>query len=272
MQLFALNESGKMIAAPHAVVRQNYCCLECRGVVRLRAGIHRQRHFYHLQLTPSCRLSGKSMEHLQTQLHLQKLIGCQLEVPFFEIGRIADAFWPAEKLVFEVQCSPIRASEVAARNQDYARLGLQVVWLLHTRTFGRERVAAAEMLLRTCPCYLTTVNASGEGEFFDRFDTVRSEGIRVTALENLTIDLRSPRRCAHRTPLTRTRQRLQGCNLYFSGDLVDVALSEPGGDYILRAQQLEQQQVRQHRLPWWRRFLCHPYRILFQHLLEGISR
>lgn len=276
MQLFALNQSGELVAAAHASAREDHLCLECRGKVRLRAGLHRQRHFYHLQLTPGCRLSKKSMEHLQTQVYLQKLIGeatCQLEVPFPDIGRIADVVWTAQRLVFEVQCSPIRAEEVAARNSDYARIGWQVVWLLHTKTFGRERLMSAELLLRNSPCYFTDLNADGEGQIVDCFDMLKSR-LRTHVLENLIVDMRSPKRHQNNItlPLARVRQRLERNSLYFSGDLVDLTLSQPDDDYIIRARRLEAQRGHPTPAQWWQHFLWRPYRIVFQHVLETLSR
>lgn len=273
MQLFAFNESDTLVAAAHAVPRHDYVCLECRGVVRLRAGLHRQRHFYHLQLTPSCRLSKKSMEHLQTQIFLQQLIGvseCRLEVPFPGIGRIADVVWSAQRLVFEVQCSPIRAAEIEERNRDYASVGLQVVWLLHTKTFGGMRMTPAERLLRHHPCYFTDINANGEGAIVDRFDCVQS-GMRVSVLDDLAVDLAVPQHSQGKTPLKCTAHRLEMTPLYFAGDLVDLSLSQPKSDYILRAKRLELQQSQLTQIPWWTRFLWHPYRMIFRHVLESVS-
>lgn len=274
MQLFAAQESGEVVAAAHAASQHNYYCLECHGIVRLRSGMHRQRHFYHLQLSPSCRLSQKSMEHLQTQLHLQRLIGesvCRLEVPFPQIRRIADVLWADQRLVFEVQCSPISAAEVAARNSDYAKIGLQVVWLLHTKTFGRERLAPAEQLLRQRPCYFTTIDSKGVGSIVDRFD-VAQKGWRIHALEDLAVDLCLPKYCRSKTRLKLTQERLQQINLHFAGDLVDLCLTEENPDYLCRALQLERAAVPRRSFWQWSRLIARPYQIIFRHLLESVSR
>jgi len=59
MQLFAANEKGLPVFANHAVKQKNYFCFECQSIVRLRAGQHRQKHFYHIQLTSHCHQQGK---------------------------------------------------------------------------------------------------------------------------------------------------------------------------------------------------------------------
>src|SRR5690349_20431498 len=88
--------SLQFISADQANRQQDYFCPECEGVVRLRAGEQRLKHFYHLAKSAHCRQQKKSLEHIQTQRFIQERIGasrCQLEVPFPSIARIADAVW-----------------------------------------------------------------------------------------------------------------------------------------------------------------------------------
>ena len=138
-----------------------------------------------------CRQNGKSLAHLQAQRRLEELLGadqCRLEVKFGPINRIADVVWEPKKIIFEVQCSPISAEEVNARNRDYKGMGYEVIWLLHDSQFNRQRVSAAEMSLRHSCHYFTNMNAEGAGYFYDQFDVV-VDGLRRAKFSPLQVDL-----------------------------------------------------------------------------------
>src|SRR5687767_12314803 len=156
MQIHALDETTRIVTARQAIRHRTYYCFECQEAVKVRQGLHRQAHFYHLSPNRHCSQHRKSAIHLQLQqrfLHLLPPGECQLERPFKRIHRIADVVWEPQKIVFEIQCSPISLEEVQKRNADYASLGYQVVWILHTKTFNQQRLSAAELYLRTTPCY-----------------------------------------------------------------------------------------------------------------------
>lgn len=167
MQLFALNDAGEWISAAAALRQQDYNCPECHSRVRLRAGQYRHAHFFHLEEDRNCRQNGKSQEHLQAQFQLQQMIPeIKLELPFPTIGRIADAAWEKEKIVFEIQCSPMSSTELKSRNRDYATLGWKTVWIFHENRYNRKRLTAAEWAVRLEPHYFTNMNEEGEGAFF----------------------------------------------------------------------------------------------------------
>lgn len=171
MQIYALDHKSRSVHARAAERGISYTCPECSKEVRMRGGLARQPHFYHLIAT-SCILQGKSLTHLQIQYALQTMLSpgqILLEFRFPQIGRVADVVWPAQKLVFEVQVSPIRATEVLARNRDYAKVGYRVVWILHDRRFNRSRITGAEGALRFSPHYFTNINAFGKGFFYDQY-------------------------------------------------------------------------------------------------------
>jgi competence protein CoiA len=171
MQIYAHDPTRQLVHAAHATRKEHYTCPACQSEVRVRQGIVRQPHFYHPQTTP-CALHGKSLTHLQIQYALQRMLASErvhLEHPFPSIGRIADVMWPAQKIVFEVQVSPISGAEVRARCRDYTQAGYQVVWILHDRRFNRFRITAAEIALRFSPHYFTNINALGKGFFYDQY-------------------------------------------------------------------------------------------------------
>ncbi len=208
MQLFALDSSNILISASEATKHRDYRCLECSKEVRRRGGSHRQDHFYHLKPDPSCRQSQKSAAHLQ----LQQAIACQLppgegvlERRFPEIARIADVAWEARRLIFEVQCSPITAAEVQQRNADYARIGYQVIWILHERQYNRVKASAAEIFLDKQPHYYTNMDGEGRGLIFDQLQIIH----------------RGSRRYKKRGhPVKLSQPKFKG-SLYFEGDYTD---------------------------------------------------
>ena len=181
MQLYALQANGILISTRQAKSKTNYHCIECQGIVRLRAGNHRQKHFFHYLPSPHCHLSSKSMVHLQTQLCIQRLLtkeDCQLERRFPEINRIADCFWISKRLVIEIQCSAIAWEEAEARVLAYRSIGCDIVWVLHDRLFNQIRLGRAEMWLRAqVPTYFTNIDKQGKGEIYDQWEAL-SLGLR----------------------------------------------------------------------------------------------
>lgn len=169
MQLYALNAEKKLVFAEDASREEDYYCPECSGKIRPRGGDVRRSHFYHPSGS-ACHQSSKSIEHLQVQYFLKEnLFGTVLlEKRFPEINRIADVVWESEKLIFEVQCSPITAKEVLSRNRDYRKSGYQVVWVFHEKNFNRNRLTAAEHCVLAQPHYYTDINAEGSGMIYDQ--------------------------------------------------------------------------------------------------------
>lgn len=185
MQLYALDKSS-LILASHAARDQSYVCPECHGLVRKRGGERRQTHFYHVRRPASCRQHGKSLAHLQIQLHLKSLIpSLSLEKKF--PSRIADACWNEEKIVFEIQCSPISLEEAKNRNEDYLKEGFTPVWILLDRRYNRARLSPAEEYLRT---HTTTFFTDGRS-FYDQFDVCQGSR-RVFRVPKIVVDLTRP--------------------------------------------------------------------------------
>lgn len=192
MHLLARHPNGTSVPAWEAEKGMDYFCLECGDPVRLRSGLYRQSHFYHIQPRQNCRQSGKSITHLQVQLALLRLLPhSALEVPFPTVRRIADVVWEEKKLIFEVQCSPIDGEEVLARNRDYASLGFQVVWILHDQCFNKRHLTAAEYALGPHPHYFTNFTAEGEGIFYDQLSQEK-RGARKTLVSHLPVSLHKP--------------------------------------------------------------------------------
>lgn len=188
MQVTGLTLEGEKVDARAAARGTTYLCPECATGLRVRKGLYRRPHFYHIAQTRPCQLGGKTEQHIQTQLFLQKrLQGAELEVIFPVIGRIADLVWEKEKLIFEVQCSPISAEEVLQRNSDYGSVGYQVVWIFHEKKFNQRRLSEAEIAILRSPHYFTDMDSRGVGGIYDQPAEVR-QGVRLKRLAQLEVD------------------------------------------------------------------------------------
>jgi competence protein CoiA len=227
MQLYAKESQNSLIFATKALKHVDYTCIECSQTVRLRSGIHRQPHFYHLRPNESCNQHGKSMTHLMLQCHLQTLLPineAQLECRFASINRIADVAWHAKKIIFEIQCSPITATEVLARNADYLSLGFQVIWILHDSRFNQWRMSAAEHALEEHPYYFTNMNSEGKGIIYEQL-AINHQGIRKERAIQQLVNLASPQEPWNisidldSTLIPKMAlKRIQPYQIYFEGD------------------------------------------------------
>lgn len=221
MQLYAWSEEQTLIEAEEAEKQRDYSCMECGGVVRVRRGEQRRSHFYHYRESPGCRQAGKSLEHIQTQLFISKWVNgtTALERPFPSVNRIADVVWEEPKIIFEVQCSPILAEEVRARNADYARCGYRVIWILHDSRYGQRRMTSAEHFLQKSPHYYTNIDAEGSGILYDK---VRGVEDLIAEFKCAVIPLK--RFTSVASPL---RIRAAHWPFRFEGDLFDRLDPEP---------------------------------------------
>lgn len=275
MQLFALDDIS-LVFANVAAKQKNYHCCECGVVVRLRKGLHRQPHFYHLQPTRDCHLSGKGMVHLQTQMHFLSILPqgeCALEYRFPSIQRIADVAWIPQQLVFEIQYSSITAEEVAQRNADYGKLGWQVIWILHDHRYNHARLSAAEAFLSGLPHYFTNIDQEGNGIVYDQLSHVE-QGMRKYSLRSSSVNVASFKSISSELPLL-LQNRTKTWPYYFQGDWVDRWHCATNVEELSYLEQLAAAtKPRQPRL--WKiildRLIIRPYRLLFQLLLEKQCR
>lgn len=211
MQISAFDEKGALITVTCAKRGVDYICFECQGALRLRGGKQTQLHFYHLRFSPDCRQSNKSATHLALQHHLENLLPqgeCTLEKHFK--GRIADCFWEREKIVFEIQCSPLSQVEAKERMADYEKLGLKTVWILHDTTFNRRYKTPLETFLEEHTHYYTNFSPAKGGIIYDQLSLYKGT-LRTLRTPPLAIDVRRPQRRV--CPLRKK------WSLHFAGDV-----------------------------------------------------
>lgn len=279
MQLYALDDNEQLRSARTASKHTDYYCLECRQVVRLRGGPYRQPHFYHLDPTPFCRQHQKGPIHLQLQSFFVNQLppgDCALEYRFPSIDRIADVAWHSQKIVFEIQYSPISAEEVLARNRDYQKVGWTVVWILHDHRFNQVRLSAAEIALRSSTHYFSDMDRSGKGMIYDQFD-IPAHGLRKARLSKLPVDcseLRFQELAAW--PLELLGQRASQWKVSFQGDLASLCLDSPTSNYLQEALAKEKEHAALSaagmRANFWRRWVVAPYQLIFRFFLERCCR
>ncbi len=284
MQLYAYDKEEQLISAQQAHKHTDYFCLECKSIVRLRSGPHRQRHFYHTAPTPQCRQHQKGATHIYLQHYLQQkltLSDARLEWPFPQIGRIADVAWLSKKIVFEIQYSHINAQELLARNSDYARLGWQVIWIFHDFRYNQRRLTAAEMAVRNSPHYFSNMEPQKGGIIYDQFDLCEN-GIRKHKLPQLELqfDNLNPRYLPKNIlwPLISNKERLQSWSLSLKGDMASLVMDNTQTEYLQQAKALEMAHLRsissQNRSIFAKLFQdAHKiYQTIFRYILEKHCR
>lgn len=271
MALYAVEEDD-LIYAGHAEPGKVYWCLDCFGPVKRRKGKLPFYHFYHTQPAPQCRLYSKTEDHLLAQLELRRQFppgALEIERPFIKINRVADILWESEKIVFEIQCSPLTEKEAEMRIRDYRSAGYEVVWLLDDKRYNKRVIRPAEEYLRRHSAYYVSISRS---EYYDQLE-IFSEGQRVKRGKRLRIDLQTPR-STPQIPFHPDRFPKQIVDLhtakYFTGDRTHRALRYPQSMLYWRA--LEIRLIQKKRKPnrffsWLYRFIGAPYLRLLQKII-----
>src|SRR3989344_8234682 len=190
MALYAVDDTD-LISAWDAEKKAVYRCLECFRPVKLRKGKNRLPHFFHLSLSPSCRLYSKSEDHLLLQLQLQKSFPhgeIQMEKPLLRINRVADLVWDKKKIAFEIQCSSLYKAEAASRIKEYKTAGYEIVWILDDRIFNKRQLRPAEEFLRNHLAFFASFRRFSPSHIYDQFE-IFLEGKRIKKGKGFAIDL-----------------------------------------------------------------------------------
>ena len=140
----ARDEKGSLVnALEDKLVKQNYTCPACGGLVRLRKGKNLRTHFAHVSLN-QCDFyyENESLEHLENKVALfnwaLKNDKAELEYPIPDLKQIADVL-VNKQLAIEVQCSPLSSKLLQERSYGYRSLRIQVLWLLGEKLWLKER-------------------------------------------------------------------------------------------------------------------------------------
>ncbi len=278
MALYAVDDDD-LIYAGHAEPGKIYWCLDCFGPVKRRRGKNWFPHFYHLKSAPQCRLYSKTDDHLLAQIQLQKLfpVGViEMERPFLKINRVADLCWESQKIIFEIQCSPVTEKEAEMRFSDYGSIGYDVIWLLDDKRYNKRVIRPAEDFLRRHCTYYMSVRQGLTSKYYDQFE-IFAEGQRVRRGKQMPIDLRNVRRCSKRNfcPDHFPKQVIDlAGKIYCRGDRLDRALK----NQILAMHKwrgLEIHFAKISKKPsrwriWLRRYITTPYIALLKKLISKV--
>jgi competence protein CoiA len=276
MALYAVDEDD-LIHAADAMTGKTYWCMDCFGPVKRRKGRLKFPHFYHLSSAPNCRLYSKTEDHMLAQIQLQKSFPkgvLQLERPFIDINRVADLCWEAEKVVFEIQCSPISPKEAEMRIRDYRCIGYEVIWLLDDKRYNKKVIRPAEALLRAHGGYYLSLRQGLNSDYYDQFELF-ANGKRIRRSKKILLDLKNIRNKPNVSfPEAQFPKQVieLNCKKYFCNDRTDKAL---------RNQQLLMQNWRALEIhfaktrkksfrfkKWLFLFLLSPYQELLRKLLK----
>ncbi len=276
MALYALDEVG-LIPAAAAEPGKVYWCVDCSCPLKLRRGKNRFFHFYHIRAAPSCRLYSKTEDHLLAQIQLQKSFSpnvLQIERPFIQINRVADVCWESEKIIFEIQCSPLTEKEAEMRIRDYASAGYHVVWLLDDKRYNKRVLRPAEPFLRRHSTYFLSIKPGLKSDIYDQFE-VFSDGKRLKKGKRLLLDLQRIRRMP-KVLFKETlfpKQILQlNCPKYFVGDRLYRALHNSTAMQYWRALENQLPSKKPHPwIAWFNDRILLPYSRFLDRLIKNIS-
>lgn len=220
MKEFAYQEQA-LVSLEEARRGNHYTCPECHAPLGVKKGLYKKAHFYHLYKS-QCDREKNRQDHEEVQKRIKELCpAVELEKPFPLVRRIADIYWPDMDLVIEVQCSPISEHELAARNRDYNSLGLKVIWIFHTKRYGKKKLTPAEKEARKNPTYYTDINSRGNGDIYDFALQIQSRWRKIG--RNKIVELNHPHFVGESTPIGNSPRIVEArlkFGLFFKGDLL----------------------------------------------------
>ncbi len=132
------------------------------------------------------------MLHKAIQHKIASLIGYEkvaMEHPFPH--HFADLYWPEKKLIIEIQCTPIALEEAIKRTLDYEKMGLNIVWILHQKSFNKKYLSPTELFLRSRSALFTDIFVNDTGIIYDQ-DEVIAGHRRLFRSSPYPIDITQP--------------------------------------------------------------------------------
>src|SRR5690348_844865 len=139
-------EQPRQVYAPGDVV-----CPLCEGVLYVKDGMVRVKHFAHQARCTSPLAMPESIDHLLGKQYIAEHVRLELagyavaeveyEMPLPEAGRVADVlvtFPDGWRVAHECQLASITTGELQERTEAYARAGIDVYWWLGGRAATEE--------------------------------------------------------------------------------------------------------------------------------------
>ena len=187
--------------------------------------------------------------HQSIQNRIAKLIGEEKVVLEYRFNkRRADIYWPKQKIVFEIQCTPISLATVRERNSDYEAFDLSVVWILHQKTFNKTFVGPAENYMRSRGALYTNIFTNHTGTIYDQFEVINGHR-RLYKSPPLSINITKPYPLSWQETM---KKRTAIDTLYFEGKRA-IAFSG-GSQESSKKEKKEFSRIKSILKPFYKRF------------------
>jgi len=119
--------------------RETFLCPSCQDEVFLKVGNKKTPHFAHKNVCHAV-TEGETEQHLKGKKILftclqQQMNQVEMEKYIPEISARPDVFavWNNKKIAIEFQCSGIPSDEIKRRTDNYQRIGIETVWIVHKK-------------------------------------------------------------------------------------------------------------------------------------------
>jgi len=154
--------------------KETFLCPSCQDEVYLKVGMKKTPHFAHKHVCHAV-TEGETEEHLKGKKILfswlySQLRQVEMEKYIPEISARPDVFavWKNKKIAIEFQCSIIPSNDINRRTDNYQRIGIETVWIVHQkhlRTLKNNTIKMNEFLqsfiqLKNKNLYLFSLNPS----------------------------------------------------------------------------------------------------------------
>ena len=143
------------VNASNARQGEKYYCPECGEELILRKGKTKIAHFAHYSKSKCLFGEGETYEHLLGKQQIFEWArehgwDAELEVYIAELNQRADIIITIKEkqFVIEFQCSPLSERKLAERTRGYRKIGLNCIWLLGSRYFGKQSQRQTQKFLQ----------------------------------------------------------------------------------------------------------------------------
>jgi competence protein CoiA len=149
--LYGKTKQGTIEHAANATKDCNYYCPLCCQKLMLKQGKYKRAHFAHGKI--SCAHKEESYVHYQAKYSLGRAIkdlGMDVQIePYLKACHQIPDILINNKIILEIQCSPITVAQLQTRTGDYNKLGYLVIWIIED-TFEDKSVISLNAFQSAC--------------------------------------------------------------------------------------------------------------------------
>jgi competence protein CoiA len=130
--LYGKTKQGTIEHAANATKCSNYYCPLCCQKLMLKQGKYKRTHFAHFEI--SCTHKEESYVHYHAKYSLGRAIkdlGMVVQIePYLKACHQIPDILINNKIILEIQCSPITVEQLQTRTSAYNKLGYIVIWII----------------------------------------------------------------------------------------------------------------------------------------------